>query len=150
NTENSSYSVLVNGKDWRGRSIFSSWYNQTQRPFKLNEEKDNDYALNNEDLKESKEDELQKELDWIEKYSEYIEKGTYPEDEFNSEDEFMEDVRRTENQIEYLKGKMNESYGKVQIDDIDTGIGTVKTTYKVVGNDDEIEFVSFLIHDKTY
>jgi hypothetical protein len=49
---------------------------------------------------------LEKERAWLRKYSNHIDKGTYPENEFNSEKEFYDDVERTEKMIEYLSSKI--------------------------------------------
>jgi len=49
---------------------------------------------------------LDKELKWINKYRKYIDNGTWPKNEFNDEDEFNEDVRRTEDTIEKLQQKL--------------------------------------------
>jgi hypothetical protein len=53
-------------------------------------------------------EELEMELDWVNKYSEYIDEGRFPEDDYNSEAEFYDDLERTENRIEELKGQIKE------------------------------------------
>ena len=76
----------------------------------------NESKLNEPSSYETK---LAKERAWLSKYAKYIDMGTYPEDEFNSEKEFYDDVERTEKMIEYLKGKtksINQSWdGKSEI-----------------------------------
>lgn len=52
---------------------------------------------------------IEKEKEWLEKYQNFIDEGTWPENEFNSEKEFYDDVEKTEDKIEYLKTKLNES-----------------------------------------
>lgn len=54
------------------------------------------------------EKELEKELNWIRKYRKYIDKGTFPSKEFNDEEEFNDDVTRTEDHIENLKKELKK------------------------------------------
>lgn len=54
------------------------------------------------DKKSKLEDELDKELAWVRKYDKYVEKGTYPKNDYNDADEFYDDLEKTENNIERL------------------------------------------------
>lgn len=57
---------------------------------------------------EELQEELDMELDWVNKYSKYIDEGRFPEDDYNDEAEFYEDLERTENRIDELKKMIKE------------------------------------------
>ena len=61
----------------------------------------------------SLEDELEAELAWVRKYSKYVDKGSYPKDDYDDEDEFYADLEKTENNIERLKKKLKSKKSSV-------------------------------------
>jgi len=76
-----------------------------------------------EDLNESVDkfqDELEKELAWVKKYSKYIDKGTYPKGDYDDEDEFYDDLEKTEDNIERLKLKIKK--GKAVKESLNEGV----------------------------
>lgn len=55
---------------------------------------------------------LEKEIGWLAKRQQYIENGSYPENEYDSQEEFDDDVKRTEGKIEDLKSKLKKFKNK--------------------------------------
>lgn len=51
---------------------------------------------------EKLEKELEKEVSWVRKYNNFVDKGSYPKDDYDDEDEFYADLEKTETNIERL------------------------------------------------
>lgn len=58
------------------------------------------------------EKQITKEQDWLAKYANHIDKGTFPDKEFNDEKEFLDDVKRTENNLDRLKKQLSKKVGE--------------------------------------
>jgi len=63
-----------------------------------------DFETVNEEVSELEklENELEKEVTWVRKYSKHVDKGSYPKDDYDDEDEFYADLEKTEANIERL------------------------------------------------
>lgn len=87
----------------------------------VEEDAEEDY-WRSEEVRIDLEEQLEKELERVDKYRDFVDKGTFPEDEFNDSEEFYEDLKRTEDHIKDLKKQLKELKKGVKEGIFNTGI----------------------------